>query len=78
MHSLNLKSISNFVNTIAGLKLTVDVKTIVAICCMFLTAIRNILSKLETYSANGYFANKLTEHFVVISKSEGLAIHRKR
>lgn len=53
-------------------------KAIIAICRMLLTAIWNILSKLEPYSAKGYLADKLTEHSVVISKSEGLALLRKR
>lgn len=53
-------------------------KAINAICRMLLTAIWNILSKLEPYSAKGYLADKLTEHSVVISKSEGLALLRKR
>lgn len=53
-------------------------KAIIALCCMLLTAIWNILTKLEPYSAKGYIADKLTEHSVVISKSEGLALLRKR
>ncbi|MCM1226684.1 MAG: IS110 family transposase [Clostridium sp.] len=53
-------------------------KAIIAVCRMLLTAIWNILSKLEPYSAKGYLADKLTEHSVVISKSEGLALFRKR
>lgn len=53
-------------------------KAIIAVCRMLLTAIWNILSKLEPYSANGYLTDKLTEHSVVISKSEGLALLRKR
>lgn len=53
-------------------------KAIIALCRMLLTAIRNILSKSESYSANGYLADKLTEHSVVISKAEGLALLRKR
>ncbi len=53
-------------------------KAIIAVCRMLLTAIRNILSKLEPYSPKGYLTDKLTEHSVVISKSEGLAILRKR
>ena len=53
-------------------------KAIIAICCMLLTAIWNILTKLEPYSAKGYLAEKLTEHSVIISKSEGLALLRKR
>lgn len=53
-------------------------KAIIAICRMLLTAIWNVLTKLEPYSAKGYFADKLTEHSVIISKSEGLALLRKR
>lgn len=53
-------------------------KAIIAICRMLLTAIWNILSKLEPYSPNGYLRDKLTEHSVVISKAEGLALLRKR
>lgn len=53
-------------------------KAIIALCRMLLTAIWNVLSKLEPYSAKGYIADKLTEHSVVISKSEGLALLRKR
>lgn len=53
-------------------------KAIIAICRMLLTAIWNILTKVEPYSAKGYLADKLTEHFVVISKSEGLELLRKR
>ena len=53
-------------------------KAIVALCPMLLTAIWNVLSKCEPYSAKGYLADKLTEHSVVISKAEGLALLRKR
>lgn len=53
-------------------------KAIIAVCRMLLTAIWNILSKLEPYSPKGYLSDKLTEHSVVISKSEGLALLRKR
>lgn len=53
-------------------------KAIIAVCHMLVTAIWNILSKIEPYSAKGYLADKLTEHSVVISKSEGLALLRKR
>ncbi len=45
---------------------------------MLLTAIWNVLSKCEPYSAKGYLADKLTEHSVVISKAEGLALLRQR
>lgn len=53
-------------------------KAIVAICRMLLTAIWNILSKLESYSATGYLQDKLTEHSIVITKSHGLELLRKR
>lgn len=53
-------------------------KAIIAVCRMILTAIRNILSKLEPYSEKGYLADKLTEHSVVITKSQGLELLRKR
>lgn len=45
---------------------------------MLLTAIWNVLFKLEPYSAKCYLADKLTEHSIVISKAEGLALLRKR
>ena len=53
-------------------------KAIIAICRMLLTAIWNILSKLEPYSAEGYLADKITEHSVVITKAQGLALLRQR
>ena len=53
-------------------------KAIISLCRMILTAIWNVLSKLEPYSAKGYLVDQLTEHSVVISKSEGLALLRKR
>ena len=53
-------------------------KAIIAICRMLLTSIWNVLSKLEPYSAKGYLEDKLTEHSVVISKSQGLELLRKR
>ena len=53
-------------------------KAIIALCRMLLTAIWNVLSKCEPYSAKGYLADKLTEHSVVISKAEGLALLRQR
>ena len=53
-------------------------KAIIAICRMLLTAIWNILSKVEPYSAAGYLTDKLTEHSVVITKSQGLELLRKR
>ena len=53
-------------------------KAIIAVCRMLLTAIWNVLSKLEPYSPKGYLEDKLTEHSVVITKAEGLALLRKR
>ena len=53
-------------------------KAIIAVCRMLLTAIWNVLSKLEPYSAAGYIANKLTEHSVEITKAQGLELLRKR
>ena len=53
-------------------------KAIIAICRMLLTAIWNILSKVEPYSAAGYIADKVTEHSVVITKAQGLELLRKR
>ncbi len=45
---------------------------------MILTAVWHILSKLEPYSPKGYPTDKLTLHSAVISKSQGLALLRKR
>lgn len=53
-------------------------KAIIAICRMLLTVIWNRLTKDEPYAAKGYLVDKLTEHFVVISTFEGLALLRKR
>ena len=53
-------------------------KAIIAICRMLLTAIWNILSKVEPYSAASYITDKLTEHSVVITKAQGLELLRKR
>ena len=53
-------------------------KAIIALCRMLLTAIWNVLSKCKPYSAKGYLADKLTEHSVVISRAEGLALLRQR
>ena len=53
-------------------------KAVIAICRMFLTAIWNILSRLEPYSPDGFLTEKVTEHSVVITKSQGLALLRTR
>ena len=53
-------------------------KAIIAVCRMLLTAIWNVLSKLEPYSAKGYPTDKISEHSVVISKAQGLELLRER
>ena len=53
-------------------------KAIIAICRMLLTAIWNILSKMEPYSTAGFITDKLTEHSVVITRAQGLELLRKR
>lgn len=53
-------------------------KAIIAICRMHLTAIWNVLPKLEPYSAKAYLEDKVTEHSAAISKAQGLELHRKR
>ena len=53
-------------------------KAIIAVCRMLLTAIWNVLSKLELYSAKGYPTDKISEHSVVISKAQGLELLRER
>jgi len=53
-------------------------KAIIAICRMFLTAIWNILSKLEPYSADGYLADRPSDKALVITKSQALNLLRLR
>jgi transposase len=53
-------------------------KAIIAICRMLLTAIWNILSKLESYSADGYFQYRLVPESMVITKSHALNLLRSR
>jgi transposase len=53
-------------------------KAIIAICRMLLTAIWNILSKLEPYSAKGYLADQPTNQSMVITKTQGLQLLRLR
>jgi len=53
-------------------------KAIIAICRMFLTAIWNILSKLEPYSANGYLVDRKTGETKIITKAQGLHLLRQR
>jgi transposase len=51
-------------------------KAIIAICRMLLTAIWNILSKLEPYSAKGYITNRPHDTSKVITKSQALNLLR--
>ena len=53
-------------------------KAIIAICRMLLTAIWNILSKLEPYSADGYLADRPENQSMVISKSQALNLLKSR
>ena len=63
---------------LSNLTSTPNAKSATAVGRMLLTAIWNVLSKLEPYSAKGYLADKLTEHSIVISKAQGLELLRKR
>ena len=47
-------------------------KAIIAICRMLLTAIWNILSKLEPHSAKGYLADRPAKQSLVITKAQAL------
>jgi hypothetical protein len=53
-------------------------KAIIAICRMFLTAIWNILSKLEPYTAKGYLVDHSAKPSKVITKAEGLRLLQLR
>jgi len=53
-------------------------KAIIAICRMLLTAIWNILSKLEPYSPVGYLSDHSPSQTKVISKEQGLNLLRSR
>jgi transposase len=53
-------------------------KAIIAICRMLLTAIWNILSKLEPYSSEGYLVDRTIKQSMVITKAQGLNLLRLR
>ncbi|SDF61126.1 IS110 family transposase [Sporomusa acidovorans] len=53
-------------------------KAIIAVCRMLLTAIWNILSKLEPYSAKGYLVDRPANMSMVITKSQALSLLRLR
>lgn len=53
-------------------------KAIVAVCKMLLTAIWNILSKLEPYNPEGYLEHRPVKDSKVLTKSQALELLRKR
>lgn len=53
-------------------------KAIIAICRMLLTAIWNILSKLEPYSPDAFLADRPAPESMVITKNQGLQLLRLR
>jgi len=53
-------------------------KAIIAICRMLLTAIWNILSKLEPYSADGYLLDRPENISITLSKSQALNLLKSR
>jgi len=53
-------------------------KAIIAICRMLLTAIWNILSKLEPYSPDGYLADRPLDQSMVLTKAQALNLLRLR
>ena len=75
---LSIRIFLKQLNATAESRLAADTRKQSSLCAVCsLAAIWNMLSTLEPYSAKGYLADKLTEHSVVISKSEGLALLRK-
>jgi len=53
-------------------------RAIIAICRMFLTAIWNILSKIEPYSADGYLAERPKNQSITLTKSQALNLLKSR
>jgi len=53
-------------------------KAIIAVCRMLLTAIWNILSKLEPYSDTGYIVDRPVNNSMIISTSQALTLIRLR
>ncbi|MGM0341443.1 IS110 family transposase [Enterococcus sp. AZ007] len=53
-------------------------KAIIALCKMLLTAIWNVLSKVEPYSAEGYLEDKPLKEEKVLTQSQALTLLRKR
>lgn len=53
-------------------------KAIIAVCKMILTSIWNILSKLETYTPEGYLEHRPVNESKVLTKAQALDLLRKR
>lgn len=53
-------------------------KAIIAVCKMILTAIWNILSKLEPYTSEGYLEHSPVKESKVLTKAQALELLRKR
>jgi hypothetical protein len=53
-------------------------KAIIAICRMFLTAIWNVLTKLEPYSTEGYLVDRPEKQSLVLTKAQALNLLKSR
>jgi transposase len=53
-------------------------KAIIAVCKMLLTAIWNILSKLEPYNPEGFLEHRPVNEFKLLTKTQALELFRKR
>lgn len=53
-------------------------KAIIAVCKMLLTAIWNILSKLEPYNPDGFLEHRPVNEKNVLTKSQALELFRPR
>ena len=53
-------------------------KAIIAVCKMLLTAIWNILSKLEPYNPEGFLEHRPVNESKILTKAQALELFRKR
>ncbi len=53
-------------------------KAIIAVCKMLLTAIWNVLSKLESYNPEGFLEHRPVNEAKILTKSQALELFRKR
>ncbi|MEG0155957.1 MAG: transposase, partial [Lachnospiraceae bacterium] len=53
-------------------------KAIIAICKMLLTAIWNVLSKLEPYNPEGFLEQRPVNEAKILTKAQALELFRKR